>query len=156
MSALWSKKTQAYVNITKMKDYCVTTRNQTQRYTTASAAARTSHFWHEKQTKTPNEFKCLQIKYSFLNLLFRMLRFSTLPFPLGSYFCFCVSDQILAEMRHWLIIMYVPGVCYGDTGSEVETEGNGMLHCRVGSLFTGRSSFHPGEPREGLAGLPTG
>lgn len=52
--------------------------------------------------------------------------------------------------------MFVPGVCYGDTGSEVETEGNGMLQCRVGSLFTGRNSFHPGEPREGLAGLPTG
>lgn len=63
---------------------------------------------------------------------------------------------IYAEMRHWLISMHVSGVCYGDTGSEVETEGNGMLHCRVGSLFTGRSSFHPGEPREGLAGLPTG
>ncbi|KAA8593232.1 hypothetical protein FQN60_009348 [Etheostoma spectabile] len=52
--------------------------------------------------------------------------------------------------------MCVPGVCYGDTGSEVETEGNGMLHCRVGSLFTGRSSFHPGEPREGLVGLSAG
>ncbi|XP_010788978.1 leucine-rich repeats and immunoglobulin-like domains protein 2 [Notothenia coriiceps] len=50
----------------------------------------------------------------------------------------------------------VNGVCYGDTGSEVETEGSGMLHCRVGSLFTGRSSFHPGEPREGLAGHPAG
>lgn len=52
--------------------------------------------------------------------------------------------------------MLLPGVCYGDTGSEVETEGNSMLHCRVGSLFTGRSSFHPGEPREGLAGVPPG
>lgn len=52
--------------------------------------------------------------------------------------------------------MLLPGVCYGDTGSEVETEGNSMLHCRVGSLFTGRSSFHPGEPREGLAGVAPG
>lgn len=52
--------------------------------------------------------------------------------------------------------MYVQGVCYGDTGSEVETEGNGKLHCRVGSLFTGRSSFHPGDHREGLSGVPTG
>lgn len=52
--------------------------------------------------------------------------------------------------------MLLPGVCYGDTGSEVETEGNSMLHCRVGSLFTGRSSFHPGEPHEGLAGVPPG
>ncbi|KAM8914368.1 leucine-rich repeats and immunoglobulin-like domains protein 2 isoform 2-T3 [Spinachia spinachia] len=48
------------------------------------------------------------------------------------------------------------GVCYGDRAAEVETEGNGVLHCRVGSLFTGGSSFHPGEPREGIAGLPTG
>ncbi|XP_067359524.1 leucine-rich repeats and immunoglobulin-like domains protein 2 isoform X2 [Channa argus] len=48
------------------------------------------------------------------------------------------------------------GMCYGDTSSEVEAEGNGMLHCRVGSLFSGHSSFHPGEPHEGLAGLPPG
>lgn len=50
----------------------------------------------------------------------------------------------------------VPGVCYGDMSSEVETEGNGVLHCRVGSLFSGRSSFHPGEAHEGLAGIPAG
>lgn len=46
-------------------------------------------------------------------------------------------------------------MCYGDTGSEVEAEGNGPLHCSR-PLFTGRSSFHPGEPRDGLAGLPAG
>ncbi|XP_055772919.1 leucine-rich repeats and immunoglobulin-like domains protein 2 isoform X1 [Salvelinus fontinalis] len=48
------------------------------------------------------------------------------------------------------------GVCSSDTGSEVDTEANGMLHCRVGSLFTGQSSFHPGQPCEGLAGVSTG
>lgn len=53
-------------------------------------------------------------------------------------------------------VPFISGVCYGDTGSEVETEGSGMLHCRVGSLFPGHSSFHPGEPREGLPGLPAG
>ncbi|MEQ2267137.1 hypothetical protein XENORESO_002165 [Xenotaenia resolanae] len=53
-------------------------------------------------------------------------------------------------------MLFVPGVCYGDTGNEVETEGNGMLHCKMGSLFAGRSSFHPGESREGLAGVSSG
>lgn len=75
--------------------------------------------------------------------------------PLNScalFLCF----HILTFKRLELNVIYVSGVCYGDTGSEVETEGNGMLHCRVGSLFPGRSSFHPGEPREGLAGLPSG
>ncbi|XP_015198250.2 leucine-rich repeats and immunoglobulin-like domains protein 2 isoform X1 [Lepisosteus oculatus] len=48
------------------------------------------------------------------------------------------------------------GVCYMDSGSEVETDINALLQNRVGSLFTGRSTFHPGEPREGLAGAPTG
>ncbi|XP_068598119.1 leucine-rich repeats and immunoglobulin-like domains protein 2 [Brachionichthys hirsutus] len=48
------------------------------------------------------------------------------------------------------------GVCYGDTNSEAETERNALLHCRVGSLFTGHGSFHPGEPCEGLAGHPAG
>lgn len=50
----------------------------------------------------------------------------------------------------------VAGVCYGDAGSEVETDGSGRLHCRVGSLFTGRSSFQPGEARDGPAGGPSG
>lgn len=52
--------------------------------------------------------------------------------------------------------MFVPGVCYGDTSNEMETEGNGMLHCKMGSLFAGRSSFHPGESHEGLVGVPSG
>lgn len=52
--------------------------------------------------------------------------------------------------------MNVSGVCYGEMSSEVEREGNGMLHCRVGSLFTGRSSFQPGETQEGLTGVPAG
>ncbi|GLD62978.1 leucine-rich repeats and immunoglobulin-like domains protein 2 isoform X1 [Lates japonicus] len=65
-------------------------------------------------------------------------------------------QQLMPPLSNGYIHKGSDGVCYGDTGSEVETEGNGMLHCRVGSLFTGRSSFHPGEPREGLAGVPTG
>uniref|UniRef100_A0A8C4EH46 Leucine-rich repeats and immunoglobulin-like domains 2 n=1 Tax=Dicentrarchus labrax TaxID=13489 RepID=A0A8C4EH46_DICLA len=65
-------------------------------------------------------------------------------------------QQLMPPLSNGYVHKGTDGVCYGDTGSEVETEGNGMLHCRVGSLFTGRSSFHPGEPREGLAGLPTG
>lgn len=60
----------------------------------------------------------------------------------------CGTDQLSCT--------YFSGMCYGDTTSEMETEGNGMLHCRMGSLFTGRSSFHPGELHDGLAGLPAG
>ncbi|CAN9511938.1 unnamed protein product [Ophioblennius macclurei] len=65
-------------------------------------------------------------------------------------------QQLMPPLSNGYIHKGTDGVCYGDTGSEVETEGNGMLHCRVGSLFTGRSSFHPGEPREGLAGVSAG
>ncbi|XP_033938621.1 leucine-rich repeats and immunoglobulin-like domains protein 2 isoform X1 [Pseudochaenichthys georgianus] len=65
-------------------------------------------------------------------------------------------QQLMPPLSNGYVHKGTDGVCYGDTGSEVETEGSGMLHCRVGSLFTGRSSFHPGEPREGLAGHPAG
>uniref|UniRef100_A0A672G7F6 Ig-like domain-containing protein n=1 Tax=Salarias fasciatus TaxID=181472 RepID=A0A672G7F6_SALFA len=65
-------------------------------------------------------------------------------------------QQLMPPLSNGYVHKGTDGVCYGDTGSEVETEGNGMLHCRVGSLFTGRSSFHPGEPREGLAGVSAG
>ncbi|XP_069547267.1 leucine-rich repeats and immunoglobulin-like domains protein 2 isoform X2 [Brachyistius frenatus] len=65
-------------------------------------------------------------------------------------------QQLVPPLSNGYVHKGTDGVCYGDTSSEVETEGNGVLHCRVGSLFTGRSSFHPGEPREGLAGVPTG
>ncbi|KAK6321512.1 hypothetical protein J4Q44_G00084880 [Coregonus suidteri] len=65
-------------------------------------------------------------------------------------------QQLMPPLSNGYVHKGTDGVCYGDTGSEVDTEANGMLHCHVGSLFTGRSSFHPGEPREGLAGVPTG
>ncbi|XP_060926094.1 leucine-rich repeats and immunoglobulin-like domains protein 2 [Limanda limanda] len=65
-------------------------------------------------------------------------------------------QQLMPPLSNGYVHKGTDGVCYGDTSSEVETEGNGVLHCRVGSLFTGRSSFHPGDPREGLAGVPTG
>lgn len=48
------------------------------------------------------------------------------------------------------------GVCYGDVGGEMDPETSGMLSNRVGSLFAGRSSFHPGEPRENLAHVSNG
>ncbi|XP_054906279.1 leucine-rich repeats and immunoglobulin-like domains protein 2 [Poeciliopsis prolifica] len=65
-------------------------------------------------------------------------------------------QQLMPPLSNGYIHKGTDGVCYGDTGSEVETEGNGMLHCKIGALFTGRSSFHPGESREGLAGVSSG
>ncbi|KAG7494683.1 leucine-rich repeats and immunoglobulin-like domains protein 2 [Solea senegalensis] len=65
-------------------------------------------------------------------------------------------QQLMPPLSNGYIHKGTDGVCYGDMSSEVETEGNGLLHCRVGSLFTGRSSFHPGEPREGVSAVPTG
>ncbi|KAI7807735.1 leucine-rich repeats and immunoglobulin-like domains protein 2 [Triplophysa rosa] len=47
-------------------------------------------------------------------------------------------------------------VCYGEAGSDVDPEANGMLGNRMGSFFAGRSSFHRSEPREGLANVPNG
>lgn len=65
-------------------------------------------------------------------------------------------QQLMPPLSNGYTHKGTDGVCYGDTGSEVDTEPSGVLHCRVTSLFTGRSSFHPGEPREGLAGGPAG
>uniref|UniRef100_A0A3P9KR96 Leucine-rich repeats and immunoglobulin-like domains 2 n=1 Tax=Oryzias latipes TaxID=8090 RepID=A0A3P9KR96_ORYLA len=65
-------------------------------------------------------------------------------------------QQLMPPLSNGYIHKGTDGVCYGDMSSEVETEGNGVLHCRVGSLFSGRSSFHPGEAHEGLAGIPAG
>ncbi|KAM9814138.1 leucine-rich repeats and immunoglobulin-like domains protein 2 [Neosynchiropus ocellatus] len=61
-------------------------------------------------------------------------------------------QQLMPPLSNGYVHKGADGVCYGDAGGEVETDGN-MMHCR--SLFTGRSSFHPGEPREGLASVPT-
>ncbi|XP_010865319.1 leucine-rich repeats and immunoglobulin-like domains protein 2 isoform X1 [Esox lucius] len=65
-------------------------------------------------------------------------------------------QQLMPPLSNGYIHKGTDGVCYGDAGGEVDSEANGMLHYRMGSLFTGRSSFHPGEAREGLAGLPIG
>ncbi|XP_029006143.1 leucine-rich repeats and immunoglobulin-like domains protein 2 [Betta splendens] len=65
-------------------------------------------------------------------------------------------QQLMPPFSNGYIHKGTDGVCYGDASSEIEAEGNGMLHCRMGSLFTGRSSFHPGEPHDGLGGLPPG
>ncbi|XP_037347059.2 leucine-rich repeats and immunoglobulin-like domains protein 2 [Pungitius pungitius] len=63
-------------------------------------------------------------------------------------------QQLMPPLSHGYVHKGTDGVCYGDTATEGETEGDGVLHCGVGSLFTGRSSFHPGEPGKGTAGPP--
>lgn len=65
-------------------------------------------------------------------------------------------QQLMPPISNGYVHKGADGVCYGDTGSEVETEGNGTLHCKMGSLLTGHSSFHPGESREGLVGASSG
>ncbi|XP_028302210.1 leucine-rich repeats and immunoglobulin-like domains protein 2 [Gouania willdenowi] len=60
-------------------------------------------------------------------------------------------QQLMPPLSNGYMHKGTDGVCYGDTGSEVETDGNGVLHCRVGSLFSGHSSFHPGESRAGAS-----
>ncbi|XP_061642375.1 leucine-rich repeats and immunoglobulin-like domains protein 2 isoform X1 [Phyllopteryx taeniolatus] len=65
-------------------------------------------------------------------------------------------QQLMPPLSNGYVHKGTDSVCYGDIGSEVETEGNGRLHCRMGPLFTGRSGFQPGEPRDGLAGAPSG
>uniref|UniRef100_A0A8C6UYB3 Leucine-rich repeats and immunoglobulin-like domains 2 n=1 Tax=Neogobius melanostomus TaxID=47308 RepID=A0A8C6UYB3_9GOBI len=65
-------------------------------------------------------------------------------------------QQLMPPLSNGYVHKGTDGVCYGDTGSEVEVEGNNILHCRIGSLFNGRSSFHPGEAHEGLTGVQTG
>ncbi|XP_077387093.1 leucine-rich repeats and immunoglobulin-like domains protein 2 [Festucalex cinctus] len=65
-------------------------------------------------------------------------------------------QQLMPPFSNGYVHKGTDSVCYGDAGSEVETDGNGRLHCRVGSLFTGRSSFQPGEARDGPGGAPSG
>ncbi|KAM6980867.1 leucine-rich repeats and immunoglobulin-like domains protein 2 [Aplochiton taeniatus] len=63
-------------------------------------------------------------------------------------------QQLMPPLSNGYLHKGTDGVCCGDTGSEVDAEGSGLRPCRVGSLFTGRSSFHPGEPRD--PGAPPG
>ncbi|KAI1890549.1 hypothetical protein AGOR_G00154830 [Albula goreensis] len=66
-------------------------------------------------------------------------------------------QQLMPPLSNGCAHKGTDAVCYGDTtGGEVDAEANGILQARMGSLFTRRSSFHPGDPREGLAGAPTG
>ncbi|XP_077429787.1 leucine-rich repeats and immunoglobulin-like domains protein 2 [Vanacampus margaritifer] len=65
-------------------------------------------------------------------------------------------QQLMPPFSNGYVHKGTDSVCYGDASSEVETDGNGRLHCRVGSLFTGRSSFQPGEARDGPGGAPSG
>ncbi|KAK7916718.1 hypothetical protein WMY93_012479 [Mugilogobius chulae] len=58
-------------------------------------------------------------------------------------------QQLMPPLSNGYVHKGTDGVCFGDTGSEMEAEGSNMLHCRIGSLFNGRSSFNPGEVREG-------
>ncbi|KAM9800279.1 leucine-rich repeats and immunoglobulin-like domains protein 2 isoform X2 [Syngnathus typhle] len=63
-------------------------------------------------------------------------------------------QQLMPPLSNGHVHKGTDSVCYGDAGSEVETDSNGRLHCRAGSLFTGHSSFQPGEARDGPAGAP--
>ncbi|XP_015814051.3 leucine-rich repeats and immunoglobulin-like domains protein 2 [Nothobranchius furzeri] len=65
-------------------------------------------------------------------------------------------QQLMPPLSNGYIHKGTDGLYYGDTSSEVETERNGMLHCKMGSLFTGRSNFHPVESQEGLVGASSG
>ncbi|XP_033822115.1 leucine-rich repeats and immunoglobulin-like domains protein 2 isoform X1 [Periophthalmus magnuspinnatus] len=64
-------------------------------------------------------------------------------------------QQLMPPLSNGYVHKGTDGVCFGDTGSEMEAEGSNILHCRIGSLFNGRSSFHPGDVREGLGGGQT-
>lgn len=65
-------------------------------------------------------------------------------------------QQLMPPLSNGYVHKGTDGVCYGDTGSEVEVDGSNVLHCRIGSLFNGRSSFQPTDAREALSGLQTG
>ncbi|KAG7478462.1 hypothetical protein MATL_G00080880 [Megalops atlanticus] len=66
-------------------------------------------------------------------------------------------QQLMPPLSNGYAHKGTEGMCYGDAGGgEGDAEGTGVLHTRMGSLFAGRSSFHPGDPREGLAGAPPG
>ncbi|XP_048409020.1 leucine-rich repeats and immunoglobulin-like domains protein 2 isoform X2 [Stegostoma tigrinum] len=65
-------------------------------------------------------------------------------------------QQLMASTTHGYVHKGTDGICYVDTGSETDadlltTPFGTNLHGRMGSLYAGRSSFHPSEPREGLA-----
>ncbi|XP_061793639.1 leucine-rich repeats and immunoglobulin-like domains protein 2 isoform X1 [Nerophis lumbriciformis] len=64
-------------------------------------------------------------------------------------------QQLMPPLSNGYVHKGTEGVCYGDTGSEAETESSGRLHYRVGSLFTGHSSFHPSDGSAAAAsGVP--
>ncbi|XP_032898195.1 leucine-rich repeats and immunoglobulin-like domains protein 2 [Amblyraja radiata] len=65
-------------------------------------------------------------------------------------------QQLMASTAHGYIHKGTDGICYADTGSETDadiltTPLASNLHGRMGSLYTGRSNFHPSVPHEGLA-----
>ncbi|XP_057702379.1 leucine-rich repeats and immunoglobulin-like domains protein 2 [Corythoichthys intestinalis] len=65
-------------------------------------------------------------------------------------------QQLMPPLSNGYVHKSSDSGCYGDAGNEAEMDGSGRLHFRVGSLFTGRSSFQPGEARDRLAGAPSG
>ncbi|XP_043572283.1 leucine-rich repeats and immunoglobulin-like domains protein 2 isoform X1 [Chiloscyllium plagiosum] len=65
-------------------------------------------------------------------------------------------QQLMASTAHGYVHKGTDGICYVDTGSETDadlltTPLGTNLHGRMGCFYAGRSSFHPSEPREGLA-----
>ncbi|XP_059806308.1 leucine-rich repeats and immunoglobulin-like domains protein 2 [Hypanus sabinus] len=65
-------------------------------------------------------------------------------------------QQLMASTAHGYIHKGTDGICYVDNGSETDadiltTPLATNLHGRMGSLYAGRSSFHPSEPHESLA-----
>ncbi|XP_017335165.1 leucine-rich repeats and immunoglobulin-like domains protein 2 isoform X1 [Ictalurus punctatus] len=65
-------------------------------------------------------------------------------------------QQLMPSLTNGYAHKGTDGVCYGDVGGEMDPETSGMLGNRVGSLFAGRSSFHPGEPRDSLVHMSNG
>ncbi|KAK1796464.1 hypothetical protein P4O66_009511, partial [Electrophorus voltai] len=63
-------------------------------------------------------------------------------------------QQLMPSLPNGCAHKGTDGVCYREMAAEMDSEASGMLGNRVGSLFAGHSSFHPGEPREGLAPVP--
>lgn len=74
------------------------------------------------------------------------------------YFLLCPPPPpfVSNKLDVLLKFCFATGVCYGEVGGEMDAETSGMLGNRVGSLFAGRSSFHPGEPRDSLAHMSNG
>uniref|UniRef100_A0AAV2M781 Ig-like domain-containing protein n=1 Tax=Knipowitschia caucasica TaxID=637954 RepID=A0AAV2M781_KNICA len=58
-------------------------------------------------------------------------------------------QQLMPPLSNGYVHKGTDGVCFGDTGSEMEADGSNVIYCRIGSMFNGRSSFHPGDVREG-------